>query len=164
MYLAGWGLKFARSFCLDAEGVYIGVHHVADGIEHQAMPLDRALAFKGVGHDVQEVMTAAAGCTRVARMFRGFVDDLEFLRCQCCLQSGSEFCETGVACHGSTRRNGVTGTLAVANFRFDTVSAASYEVPANGYFSGIDDINITPEPASLMLLGLGGLALLRRRR
>lgn len=30
--------------------------------------------------------------------------------------------------------------------------------------SGVDNFSVTPEPASLVLLGLGGLALLRRRR
>jgi hypothetical protein len=62
------------------------------------------------------------------------------------------------------------GTLAISDFSFDTVSAVSYEVPANGYFSGIDDIQVNaaliPEPGTLVLLGLGVpmLLLLRRRR
>ena len=66
--------------------------------------------------------------------------------------------------HGSGNS---AGTLAVSNFKFDTVSVMSYG-NGSGQFSGIDDISVTattvPEPASLGLLAVVGLALILVRR
>jgi len=57
----------------------------------------------------------------------------------------------------------VTGALAMSSFTFTT--AAIVNVSVGSYYAGIDDIvvNAAPEPASLVLLALGGGLLLRRR-
>jgi len=53
----------------------------------------------------------------------------------------------------------ITGTLADGS-----TLASEFEISNTGFYEGTGDIVITPEPATVFLLGLGGLALIRRRR
>jgi hypothetical protein len=55
--------------------------------------------------------------------------------------------------------------LSISGVSFDSLRLRAYGPDDNGAVSiGFDNVEIVPEPATLVLFGLGGLALLKKRR
>ena len=97
--------------CVDAEGVNIGRHEIADGLVNETMALQRAQARETVRSDADMKVTAAVFRTFVTDVLVAFVDDLERGRLQCSFDTSPDFCDSGLV-HGRTSLNGFTVTLA----------------------------------------------------
>jgi hypothetical protein len=65
----------------DREGVQVGAQKIAQGIIHQALPLDPAATGERFGDDQKAKMAfTLRASARMAGMARGFVDQLDPLR------------------------------------------------------------------------------------
>ncbi len=62
---------------MNAQRVYVGLHHIAQHAVYQAMALERAHAVEISRADVELEVTAAISCAGVSRMFGGLVNYLK---------------------------------------------------------------------------------------
>lgn len=91
--------------------MYIGKHQVAQRVVHHAVTLQRRRSFECIADDGAGEMSAAVARTFMTDVLVRFIDDIEPLGRQCCLESFAYQGDT-LTGHGRTLRKGFTRTSA----------------------------------------------------